>query len=92
MHLSLRLTPPNPRPPTHPPTLLIQPRPKPTCTARAQEIVEGPEAGTLRQAVWIIQSYANRGSLYDAIERGLLRGADGEPDLGTILAAGEVSL
>lgn len=40
----------------------------------------------LHQQVWMLQSYCNRGTLIDGIERGLLREADGSPKAEAILA------
>ena len=39
--------------------------------------------------VWMLQSYCNRGTLIDGIERGLLREADGSPKADAILATGK---
>ncbi len=38
--------------------------------------------------VWILQAFCSRGTLLDAIERGLLCGADGRPNMFAILQTG----
>lgn len=38
--------------------------------------------------IWLVQSFCNRGSLYDGIDRGFLRTPEGRPNLVAILATG----
>ena len=53
-----------------------------------QEPGEGSSRGKVHQQVWIIQGYCNRGSLFHAVESGMLRGSDGQPSLLAILQTG----
>ncbi|GAB4819600.1 hypothetical protein N2152v2_006646 [Parachlorella kessleri] len=41
--------------------------------------------GRVRQQVWIVQAYCNRGTLLEAIQRGELRGPSGSPNLLSVL-------
>ncbi len=50
--------------------------------------LQRPVGNEVRQEVWIVQSYCNRGSLLRAIEKGKLNEPDGTPDLEVILSTG----
>ncbi|GAB4820761.1 hypothetical protein N2152v2_007807 [Parachlorella kessleri] len=50
-----------------------------------------PVGNEVRQEVWIVQSYCNRGSLLRAIEKGKLNEPDGTPDLEVILSTAWVA-
>lgn len=54
-----------------------------------QEAEEEWGARREHQQIWLLQSYANKGTLRDGIERGLLRLPDGAPNQVAILAAGK---
>lgn len=46
-------------------------------------------SGRLHYQVWLVQAFCNRGTLMDGIEQGLLKGADGKPNLLAVLQTGE---
>lgn len=58
------------------------------CTSHCLALLQNGVDSKPRQLVYILQSFCDSGTLYDAIEQGRLRGNDGQPALQPILITG----